>query len=157
MKAICLGDIGFDVRLAHKHSVGQTFLDIMGWGGHVYGRGAYFAEAALYSHWWFARDYATKDDQGVAQYTQILAQVFTGRSKDYGPVWAPDLCVEPPGYHSVCGTESDQKVLPVVRSKLLVRLLPDMAILICIVVFGFAANITINWTCTFALAHKTMF
>ena len=115
MKAICLGDIGFDVRLAHKHGVGQALLDIVGWGGHVYGRGAYFAEAALYSHWWFARSNATIDCEGAEQHTLMLAQVFTGRSKDYGSAWAPDLCVEPPGYHSVCGTESDQKVLPVVR------------------------------------------
>ena len=115
VESICLGDVGFDVRLAHKHGVTQALLDSMGWGGHVYGRGAYFAEAALYSHWWFARKHAEVDDTGAEQYTLILAHVFTGRAKDYGPSWAPDLSVEPPGYHSVCGTESDQKLLPVVR------------------------------------------
>ena len=146
MDPICLGDIGFDIRLAHKHGVGQTFLDIMGWGGHVYGRGAYFAEAALYSHWWFARNYASMDDKGAEQYTQILAQVFTGRSKDYGPVWAPDLCVEPPGYHSVCGTESDQKVLPVVRSQSSLQLLPGIVISI---VISFALDTLL----TFTLSH----
>ena len=82
----------------------------------MYGRGAYFAEAALYSHWWFARNKPGVDCEGAEEYTQILAQVFTGRSKDYGPAWAPNLCVEPSGYHSVSGTESDQKVLPVVRT-----------------------------------------
>ena len=82
----------------------------------MYGRGAYFAEAALYSHWWFARHKPEVNDDDTKEYTLILTQVFTGRSRDYGPSWAPDLCVEPSGYHSVCGTESDQKVLPVVRS-----------------------------------------
>ena len=87
----------------------------MGWGGHVYGYGSYFAEFALYSHWWFARHNSEEEGDGEEQYTLILAQVFTGRSKDYGPSWAPDLLVEAPGYHSVSGTESDQKVPPVVR------------------------------------------
>ena len=93
----------------------QTAKDAIGVGGHVYGRGAYFAEAALYSHWWFARHSPAKSDNGVDEYVLLLAQVFTGRSKDYGASWAPNLCVEPNGYHSVCGTEGDQKVSPVVR------------------------------------------
>ena len=93
----------------------QALLDVLGAGGHVYGHGAYFSEAAIYSHWWFARNNRKADAEGVKRYTLVLAQVFTGRSKDYGPSWAPDLCMEPPGYHSVCGTESDQKVPPVVR------------------------------------------
>ena len=117
VESICLGDIGFDVRRAHKHGVRQALLDSLGWGGHVYGRGVYFAEAALYSHWWFARHTTEVNDDDSEEYTLILAQVFTGRSKDYGSSWAPDLCVEPSGYHSVCGTESDQKVLPVVRPR----------------------------------------
>ena len=93
----------------------QALKDALRVGGHVYGHGLYFAEFAIYSHWWFARHTPGVDDKGAEQHTQILAQVFTGRSKDYGSSWAPDLFLEPAGYHSVCGTESDQKVLPVVR------------------------------------------
>ena len=89
----------------------------------MYGRGAYFAEAALYSHWWFARHKPEVDDEGTEEYTLILAQVFTGRSKYYGPSWAPNLFMEPSGYHSVSGTESDQKVLPVVRTSTLTCIL----------------------------------
>ena len=90
-------------------------LDSVGAGGHVYGRGAYFAEYAIYSHWWFCRNQPEVDAEGVQQYAVILAQVFTGRSKDFGSSWAQELCVEPPGYHSVRGTESNQKLPPVVR------------------------------------------
>ena len=94
----------------------QALKDALQVGGHVYGHGLYFAEFAIYSHWWFGRHVpGVVDDEGAEQYTQILAQVFTGTSKDYGSAWAPDLVLEPAGYHSVCGTESDQKVLPVVR------------------------------------------
>ena len=112
---ICLGDIGFDVRRAHKHGMRQAFKDVFGVGGHVYGRGMYFAEAAIYAHWWRVGSEPEADVASTEEYTLLLAQVFTGRSKDYGPSWAPKLMVEPPGYHSVCGTESDQKVAPVVR------------------------------------------
>ena len=115
--SICLGDVGFDVRRAHKHGMNQALKDVLHVGGHVYGHGLYFAEFANYSHWWFARHTPGVDDEGAEYVTQLLAQVFTGRSKDYGSAWAPDLFLEPPGYHSVCGTESDQKVLPVVRLK----------------------------------------
>ena len=97
--------------------MGQALKDVLHVGGHVYGRGLYFAEYAIYSHWWFARHTPGDDDEGNEYATLLLAQVFTGRSKDYGSAWAPDLFMEPPGYHSVCGTESDQKVLPVVRPK----------------------------------------
>ena len=86
-------------------------------GGHIYGRGSYFAEFAIYSHWWLTRSKSRVDDKGTDD-TLLLVQVFTGRSKDYGSSWAPDLVVEPPGYHSVTGTESDQRVLPVVRPRL---------------------------------------
>ena len=83
----------------------------------MYGRGAYFAEAALYSHWWFGREHPHVNADGVKEYTLILAHVFTGHSKDFGSAWAPDLSLEPTGYHSVCGTESDQKVTPVVSRR----------------------------------------
>ena len=56
---------------------------------------------------------------GVTVYTLILDQVLTGRSKDFGSSWAPDLSLEPTGYHSVCGPESDQKVPPVVSRQTL--------------------------------------
>ena len=92
----------------------QALKDVLHVGGHVYGHGLYFAEFANYAHWWFARHTPGVDDEGNEYVTQLLAQVFTGRSKDYGSAWARDLLFEPPGYHSVCGTESDQKVLPVV-------------------------------------------
>ena len=92
--------------------------DKLGVGGHVYGRGAYFAEAALYSHWWskffFGRKHIHVNDHGTDEYTLILAHVFTGRSKDFGPSWSPELNIEPFGYHSVCGTEGDQQVAVVV-------------------------------------------
>ena len=116
VKSICLGDVGFDVRRAHKHGMRQAFLDAFRVGGHIYGHGSYFAEFAIYSHWWFSRSQSGVDDKGADHDTLLLVQVFTGRSKDYGPSWAPDLVVEPPGYHSVTGTESDQKVLPVVST-----------------------------------------
>lgn len=90
-------------------------LDSVGAGGHVYGRGAYFADYAIYSHWWFCRNQPEVDAEGVQQYAVILAQVFTGRSKDFGSSWAEELCVEPPGYQSVRGTESNQKLPCVVR------------------------------------------
>ena len=81
------------------------------------GHGAYFSEFAIYSHWWFAKSEESREGHATNKtYTLILAQVFTGRSKDYGKSWAPDLVVEPPGYHSVCGTESDMQVVPVVRA-----------------------------------------
>ena len=114
MEAICTGDIGFDVRRAHRHGIAQTVKDTLGVGGHVYGHGAYFAEAALYAHWWFGRKHPHVNADGVTEYTLILAQVLTGRSKYFGPSWAPDLSLEPTGYHSVCGTEADQQVPPVV-------------------------------------------
>ena len=115
IKDICLGKVGFDVRLAHKHGVRQLMLDSVGVGGHVYGRGAYFAEYAIYPHWWFCRNQPEVDADGVPEYSVILAQVFTGRSKDFGSSWAPELCVEPAGYHSVRGTESNQRLPAVVR------------------------------------------
>ena len=86
--SICLGDIGFDVRRAHKHGMGQALKDA---GGHVYGHGLYFAEFAIYSHWWCSRHTPGVDDEGNEYATLLLAQVFTGRSKDYGSAWAPDL------------------------------------------------------------------
>ena len=116
MEAICSGEIGFDVRRAHKHGIAQAVKDKLGVGGHVYGHGAYFAEAALYSHWWFGRKHPHVKADGTVVYTLILAQVLTGRSKDFGPSWAPDLSLEPDGFHSVCGTEADQKVAIVVSS-----------------------------------------
>ena len=117
MEAICSGDIGFDVRRAYKLGIAQALKDKLGVGGHVYGHGAYFAEAALYSHWWFGREHHHVNTDDVTEYTLILAQVFTGHSKDFGSTWAPDLILEPTGYHSVCGTESDQKVPPVVSRR----------------------------------------
>ena len=119
MEAICSGQIGFDVRRAHRHGIAQTVKDTLGFGGHVYGRGAYFAEAAIYSHWWFGREHPHVNADGMTEYTLILAQVFTGRSKDFGSSWAPNLNLEPYGYHSVCGTESDQQVPPVVSRRAL--------------------------------------
>ena len=119
VEPICLGDVGFDIRRAHKHGMGQAFKDAVRAGGHVYGYGACFAEFALYSHWWRGRNKSEADGKHAEDGTLLLAQVFTGRSKDYGPSWAPKLLVEPSGYHSVCGTESDQKVLPVVRPQIL--------------------------------------
>ena len=100
--------------------MGQAFLDALKAGGHVYGRGAYFSEFAIYPHWW--RKLLDIDDKDTEKYTVILAQVFTGCSKDYGAAWAPDLLVEPTGYHSVCGTESDQKLLFVVKNTTLARI-----------------------------------
>ena len=121
MEAICGGDIGFDVRRAHRHGIAQSIKDKLGVGGHVYGYGAYFAEAALYSHWWsnffFGRKHIQVNADGTTIYTLILAQVFTGHSKDFGPAWAPGLSLEPTGYHSVCGTEADQRVPPVVSPR----------------------------------------
>ena len=119
VEAICSGEIGFDVRRAHRHGIAQTVKDTLGFGGHVYGRGAYFAEAAIYSHWWFGREHPHVNADGITEYTLILAQVFTGRSKDFGSSWAPNLNLEPYGYHSVCGTESDQQVPPVVSRRAL--------------------------------------
>ena len=119
MEAICSGEIGFDIRRAHKHGIAQAILDKLGFGGHVYGRGAYFAEAAIYAHWWFGRKYPHTNADGINEYTLIVAHVFTGRSKDFGSSWAPDLILEPTGYHSVCGTESDQNVPPVVSRRVL--------------------------------------
>ena len=119
MEAICNGDIGFDVRRAHRHGMAQAVKDKLGVGGHVYGHGAYFAEAALYSHWWFGRKHPHVNADGIEEYALILAQVFTGRSKDYGSSWAPNLNLEPKAFHSVCGTESDQKVPHVVSPRAL--------------------------------------
>ena len=115
MEAICTGDIGFDVRRAHKHGISQSILDGFDAGGHCYGRGPNFAEAAIYSH--CVRKHPQVNADGIAEYVLILAQVFTGHSKDFGSSWAPDLSVEPNGYHSVCGTESDQQLPNVVSPR----------------------------------------
>ena len=45
----------FDIRRAYKPTVLQKMKDVLGFGGHVYGYGAYFAAHALYSHWWSTR------------------------------------------------------------------------------------------------------
>jgi hypothetical protein len=59
--AICCSDTGFDIRRAHKHGLSQAVLDKMGVGGHVYGRGAYFARHPIYSHWWSSTYWQKKD------------------------------------------------------------------------------------------------
>ena len=85
----------------------QTVKSLFGVGGHVYGYGAYFAAHALYSHWWSTRVWdpaSAAQEQHVTspppnapgsskEYQLILAHVFTGRCKDYGPKWSPTLQV----------------------------------------------------------------
>ena len=39
----------------------QKVKDVLGFGGHVYGYGAYFAAHALYSHWWNTRVWQAKN------------------------------------------------------------------------------------------------
>merc|ERR1719201_2321920 len=115
---LCKSKIGFDIRRAYRPTVSQKMKDVFGVGGHVYGYGAYFAAHALYSHWWNTRVWQQKSAakqtaSGKSQYQLILTHVFTGNCKDYGGEWAPKLQMAPPGFHSVCGTESNQQVLPV--------------------------------------------
>merc|ERR1719201_553290 len=116
---LCKSKIGFDIRRAYRITALQKMKDIFGVGGHVYGYGTYFAAHALYSHWWSTRVWnrpkhkAKKSGSDKSTYQLILAHVFTGNCEDYGGEWAPKLQMAPPGFHSVCGTESNQQVLPV--------------------------------------------
>ena len=64
-----------------------------------YGRGAYFAERALYSH----TSYAHHVGGGGNKYQLILAHVLCGRGKDMGTATDPSLVKPPSGYHSVHG------------------------------------------------------
>ena len=113
----------FDVRRAYKLDVMQKLRDTFGIGGHVYGFGAYFAAEALYSHWWSTRvwdrtvrwmlptqvvyvassactdtvlsfviDSSTRTGDR-SEHKLILAHVFTGKCKDFGREWAPELQV----------------------------------------------------------------
>merc|ERR1719271_358909 len=112
---ICKSKIGFDIRRAYKLTVSQKIKDVIGVGGHVYGYGAYFAAHALYSHWWNTRVWRPKSAakqtaSGKSTFQLILTHVFTGNCKDYGGEWAPTLQMAPTGFHSVCGTESNQQV-----------------------------------------------
>ena len=50
----------FDIRRAYRPTVMQKVKDVLGFGGHVYGYGAYFAAHALYSHWWNTRVWQAK-------------------------------------------------------------------------------------------------
>ena len=60
-----------------------------------YGRGAYFAERALYSHTSYAHRV------GGGGYQLILAHVLCGRGKDMGTDIDRSLVKPPLGYHSV--------------------------------------------------------
>ena len=82
----------FDIRRAYKPSVMQKLKDVLGFGGHVYGYGAYFAAEALYSHWWSTRVWNPKS-AAKSEHQLILAHVFTGNCKDYGGKWANTLQV----------------------------------------------------------------
>ena len=62
-----------------------------------YGRGAYFAERALYSHTSYAHRV------GGGGYQLILAHVLCGRGKDMGTATDKTLVKPPSGYHSVHG------------------------------------------------------
>ena len=62
-----------------------------------YGRGAYFAERALYSHTSYAHRV------GGGGYQLILAHVLCGRGKDMGTATDRSLVKPPSGYHSVHG------------------------------------------------------
>jgi len=64
-----------------------------------YGRGAYFAERALYSH----TSYAHRVGGGGRKYQLILAHVLCGRGKDMGTDTDRSLVKPPSGYHSVHG------------------------------------------------------
>ena len=64
-----------------------------------YGRGAYFAERALYSH----TSYAHHVGGGGNKYQLILAHVLCGRGKDMGTDTDRSLVKPPSGYHSVHG------------------------------------------------------
>jgi len=112
---LCKSKIGFDIRRAYRPTVWQKMKDVLRVGGHVYGYGAYFAAHALYSHWWNTRVWAPQSAaeqtaSGKSQYQLILTHVFTGNCKDYGGGWARTLQMAPEGFHSVCGTESNQQV-----------------------------------------------
>ena len=116
---ICSSKLGFDLSYAYKTSIGHVLKDMIGLGGHVYGYGVYFAAEALYTHWWNTRVWnSSKQSGGKSEHKLILARVFTGRSKDYGAKWAPHLRSAPPGFDSVCGSESRQRVFPVMWSAL---------------------------------------
>ena len=58
---ICESDIGFDLQYSHVHKLKQALLDMCGWGGHIYGYGAYFAAHAIYSHWWMNNFWGNED------------------------------------------------------------------------------------------------
>ena len=64
-----------------------------------YGRGAYFAERALYSH----TSYAHCVGGGGSKYQLILAHVLCGRGKDMGTDTDETLVKPPSGYNSVHG------------------------------------------------------
>ena len=81
----------------------------------MYEYGNYFAEHALYSHWWYTRYW--NPDPERTEHQLILARVLTGKVKDYGRKWKSEnthkLKKAPSGFDSVSGTESDQQVPPV--------------------------------------------
>ena len=65
--------------------------------GGFYGRGAYFAERAAYSH----TSYRHKSGRG--RYQLILARVLCGKGKEMGTTTDRSLVKAPPGYNSVHG------------------------------------------------------
>ena len=66
-----------------------------------YGRGAYFAERALYSHTSYA--HRVPVGGGGSKHQLILARVLCGRGKDMGTDIDPTLVKPPPDCHSVHG------------------------------------------------------
>ena len=66
-----------------------------------YGRGAYFAERALYSHTSYA--HRVPVGGGGSKHQLILARVLCGRGKDMGTDIDRSLVKPPPDCHSVHG------------------------------------------------------
>ena len=64
----------------------------------MYGRGAYFAEKALYSHTSYVHDL-----EGGAKHQVILARVLCGKGKEMDTDIDRSLVKPPPGFNSVHG------------------------------------------------------
>ena len=65
----------------------------------LYGRGAYFAERALYAH----TSYAHRVAGPSTTYQLILAHVLCGKEQVMGAATDRALATPPPGFHSIRG------------------------------------------------------
>ena len=100
---ICKSMDGVDFRLVRSHSKLSanrllTEAPCAQSRAGFYGRGAYFAERALYSHTSYVHDV-----EGGTKHQIILARVLCGKGKEMGRRIDRTLVKPPPGFHAVHG------------------------------------------------------